>query len=125
MASLDNNIWHTSLKLWSYPVYGTKTWSPHLTTSEEFDQWCPYHILKIPWRASFPTEVCRHTNQPPLNHSDGHMHHLYHSVSSSSAKLHMPIHPWITVKPSGPAWTLCQETGTTHQDKHVTPGSGW
>ena len=81
MASLDRNIWHSSISLptklrlyrvFILPVvlYGAETWSPTRQLArnlDAFDQWCLRRILRIPWRARISNEeVRRRTDQPPL-----------------------------------------------------------
>jgi len=55
-------------------------------------------------------------------------HHSHTSSApralSSSITLHVSIHLWTTVEPSGPVWLLCQGTGTADLADRVTPGSG-
>jgi len=83
MASLDRNVWHSSVSLptklrlcrvFILPVilYGAETWSPTRPLArnlDAFDQWCLRHILHISWKARITNEEVRHrTDQPPLTY---------------------------------------------------------
>ena len=81
MASLERNIWHSSISLptklrlyrvFILPVilYGAETWSPTRQLArnlDAFEQWCLRRILGISWRDRISNEeVRRRTDQPPL-----------------------------------------------------------
>ena len=81
MASLDRNIWHSSISLstklrlyrvFILPVilYGAETWSPTRQLArnlDAFDQWCLRRMLRISWRDRISNEEVRQrTDQPPL-----------------------------------------------------------
>jgi len=84
MASIDRNIWHSSISLptklllyrgFILPVilYGAETWSSTRQLArnlDAFDHWCLRCILRISsWRARIMNAVvCRRTDQPPLTY---------------------------------------------------------
>jgi len=117
MASLDHNIWHSSLSLQCYDN----------TESSSF------LLFSMEQKRGFPLDNCWGTS---MNLTSGvciayykfpgcpyfkwrglqmyrsvttHTHHLYHS--SSSATSHVLIHPWTIVESSDLVWPLCQSTG--------------